>query len=485
MTTPRAIAELSPGLDAAIRATLKRHGVPGASVAVVRGCDAFLTVFGVKHLGGGEEVGAGTAFNIGSTSKALAAAAVSTLAARGVLSWDDPVRTYIPDFGFGGSETAAKVTLRDLSANRAGLPRTGIIEFGSDLAVDADELVRRTRFVAPVAPLGSRFTYSNIGHVAVALAASRAAGSSYQKLLEETLFRPLGMTGSATGTAARSLGDRAGWHCALDGRTIAIDPVFTDVQIGAAGVCMSGADALRWLRFLLGDGTPLMPPASLAEMFTPHVPIGPDQLAIWIAPPGATDAAYALGWAVARQEGRRIVRHSGSDFGMNAHISLAPDNGYGAAVFVNKDCKASVEINYMVMEVLAGVPPRDWSHIVSDGALPDTNATFLQAGPIEASPMRIPGAETLVGAYENSANGRAVVSLEGGSLQIRFEDAPLFHADLRPAKGDGIILVPRYPGLVSDSVGATFLVTPEIEDGQPVALDIRGIGRFRRAGAPP
>lgn len=478
---PQAIADLSAELDAAIRDALRRHEVPGAAVAAVRDGTGFATAYGVKHLGGDAPVGAGTAFNIGSTSKGVCAAAIAVLAAKGRIGWDDPVQRYLPEFGFGGDALAGRLTLRDLSANRAGLPRTGLIEFGSDLAIDATELVRRTRHVAPVAPPGQRFTYSNIGHVAVALAATRAAGLPYHRLLEETLFGPLGMTGSSAGAAARTrLADHAGWHCAVDGRTIALDPVFTDVQMGAAGVCMSAADAVRWLDFLLGEDRSVLPATALADLFAPQVPIAPDQMAIWIAPPGATDPAYALGWAVAYQDSRRVVRHSGSDFGMNAHISLAPDHGYGAAVFVNKDCKASVEVNYLVMDALAGVSLRDWSRAVSDPSLPDTNASFLQAERSSAASEAGYEPAALAGAYFNAANGRADVAVGPQGLEIAFADAPLFHAALNPAGRDRFTLVPFYAGLVSDSVGARFHVTADMAGGLATALDIRGIARFER-----
>jgi CubicO group peptidase (beta-lactamase class C family) len=483
---PQAIADLSPELDQAIASVLRRHGVPGAAVAAVRDGTTFASAYGVRHLGQEAPVTLQTAFNIGSTSKAVCAAAIAVLATEGALAWDDPVQRFLPEFAFGGPGIAPQVTLRDLSANRVGLPRTGIIEFGSDLAIDAAELVRRTRYVDPVAPLRARFTYSNIGHVAVALAAARAAGCDYHQLLENRIFRPLDMHHTATGTAARTaITEHAGWHCAVDGQTVALAPVFTDVQMGAAGVCMSAADASRWLSFLLSDGAPIIPAAALAELFAPHVPVTPDQLAIWIAPPGATDAAYALGWAVARQDGRRILRHSGSDFGMNAHISLAPDDGFGAAVFVNKDCKASVEINYLLMDALAGLAPRDWSHAVSDPSLPDTNASFLQAGRGDALPAPVVDQRVYLGSYFNPANGAAEIMAGPQGLEIRFANAPLFYADLHPAGANVFTLVPRYAGLVSDSVGARFRATAEMEDGRAQAFDIRGIGRFVRSGQAP
>ncbi len=468
-------------LDERIRDILAAYDVPGAAVAIVSDGLAFASGFGRRRLGRPEPVGPRTAFNVGSTSKAFSATAAAVLVARGVMTWDDPVRRWLPDFSTWNEADAAVMTLRDLSGNRAGLPRNGILEFGTELKIPAEEVVRRLRFARPAAGLRERFTYSNIAHTAVALAVEQASGLTYVDFLKREVFGPLGMADASGGAAARDdLEDASGWHCALDGKTIEIPPVFTDVHRGSAGLCLSAEDAARWLAFNLGDGSPILPAAGLAELFAPQIALRDDELAIWIAPPGATDAAYALGWGVATQNGTRVVRHSGSDFGINAHVALAPSEGRGVAVYVNKDCKASIEISYAVFDALMGWPMEDWRKVILDRRLPDTNAGFKHSAlrPNGARPDRPP--EAYSGWFRSRREGSLEVAAEADRLVLRFLDAPTFNGELAPLGHDRFLAVPDYTGLISDAVGGRFEAEFSFMEGRVSSLTIHGIGVFER-----
>jgi CubicO group peptidase (beta-lactamase class C family) len=478
----RPLHAFSIELDKRIGEILARDGVPGASVAVVSGDNDYLGLYGVKRLGGEEPIGPETAFNVGSTSKAFASAAAAVLVAGGQMQWDDPIRKYIPDFRVWSEEVSAAMTLRDLASNRAGLPRSGICEFGTDMTISAGELVRRLAYVKPAAPWRSRFTYSNVGHTAVALAVERAAGMEYLAFVEQALLTPLGMRHSSGGTRARRLRDQAGWHSAVDGKTIAISPIFTDVQVGSAGMCVSGGDALRWLRLHLGQTPSVLTEQVLAELHLPQIDIDARDLAIWIGPPDSANASYCLGWASSDQNGVRILRHSGSDFGINAYVAFVPSAGVGVAVYLNKDCKASVEIGYVVLDALLNFPPRDWHAQVSSKQLPDTNSTFQFANPQPGSGPLARSAASYVGRYESLLNGNATVTVDGSDLRIVFADAPIFDAALVSLGQDKFLAVPHYPGLVSDSVGARFETEFVFGGHQPRTMNIRGLGKFCRAG---
>lgn len=477
------VSAFSGVLDARIRDILAAYDAPGAAVALVWKGQAFASGFGRRHLALPDPVEATTAFNVGSTSKAFSATAVAVLVARGIMTWDDPVRRWLPDFTTWRESDAAAMTLRDLSGNRAGLPRNGILEFGTELTIPAEEVVRRLRFSPPAAGLRERFTYSNIAHTAVALAVERASGLAYVDFLKREIFGPLGMSDASGGAVAQTdLKDPAGWHCALDGETVEIPAIFTDVHRGSAGLCLSAEDAARWLAFNLGDGSPILPTSGLAELFEPQIALREDELAIWIAPPGATGPAYALGWGVAWQNGVRVIRHSGSDFGINAHVALAPAERSGVAVYVNKDCKASIEISYAVLDALMGWEPRDWRDVIFDRKLPDTNAGFRHSTlrPNGARPDR--PWETYAGRFLSRREGALDVAVEAERLSLHFLDAPVFDGELAPLGGDRFLAVPAYSGLVSDAVGGRFEAEFNLAGDQVRSLTIHGIGVFERAG---
>jgi len=437
------VSVFSGDLDARINAILAAYDAPGAAVALVSKGQAFASGFGRRHLALPDPVGTTTAFNVGSTSKAFSATAVAVLVARGIMNWDDPVRRWLPDFTTWRESDAAAMTLRDLSGNRAGLPRNGILEFGTELTITAaeltitaEEVVRRLRFSPPAAGLRERFTYSNIAHTAVALAVERASGLAYVDFLKREIFGPLGMKDASGGAVAQTdLKDPAGWHCALDGETVEIPPrrppgICRAVPFSGGCRTLARLQPRRRFAHPAGYGSPILPASGLAELFEPQIALREEELAIWIAPPGATGPAYALGWGVAWQNGVRVIRHSGSDFGINAHVALAPAERSGVAVYVNKDCKASIEISYAVLDALMGWSPGDWRDVIFDRKLPDTNAGFKHSTlrPNGARPDR--PWDTYAGRFHSRREGALDVAVQAERLSLRFLDAPVFDGEL-------------------------------------------------------
>lgn len=476
------IGSFDRDLEGEVAETLAYYDAPGAAVALrTQDGGLYASGVGVKTLGTRQPVTASTAFNVGSTSKAFTATAAAILVERGVLSWDDPVRRWIPDFQTYDASESDRVTLRDLSGNRTGFPRNGVLEFGTELAIGADEAVRRLRYAEPVAPLRSRFTYSNLSHTTLALCIQAASRMRYEAFLKREIFAPLGMTNAGAGAGAREeVADHAGWHCAREGRTVALTPVFTDVHRGSAGVVLSASDSARWLDFNLRDGAPLICERRLEELFEPQIAVDGRDHAIWIAPSDAQDVAYGLGWGLSVQNGVRVARHSGSDFGINAHVALSREAGCGVAVSIGKDCKASIEISYVLFDKLMGWARHDWRAAASDKRLADTNATFQQS---KRRPSGAPPAhplEAYAGAFANQREGPVHIRLSDKGLSAAFKDAPIFDAHLEPLGGDSFLLSPFYEGLVSDAVGARFETTFLMRDHRCEGMEIRGIGRFER-----
>lgn len=74
-------------------------GVPGLAIAVVHDDEVLLLEgYGVRELGGVDVVDADTVFQVASVSKPIGATVVATQVSDGVVGWDDPVTTHLPDF---------------------------------------------------------------------------------------------------------------------------------------------------------------------------------------------------------------------------------------------------------------------------------------------------------------------------------------------------------------------------------------------------
>jgi CubicO group peptidase (beta-lactamase class C family) len=142
-------------------------------------------------------------FLLGSISKPMTVAALMTLFDRGEFRLDDPVRRYLPEFE---GEARDRITIRHLLTHTSGLP---------------DQLPENARLRSTHAPLpdfvagalrtprlfvpGTRYSYSSMAILLAAEIARRISGAELPALMDEVVFRPLGMEHSVLGLGRFSL----------------------------------------------------------------------------------------------------------------------------------------------------------------------------------------------------------------------------------------------------------------------------------------
>jgi CubicO group peptidase (beta-lactamase class C family) len=418
--TPASLDMLDVRLRLVCDAYFSAAKVPGASIAVIAADKAYHYAYGIKALSAPQSVTHDTGFNIGSCSKAFASATLASLVGEGLVSWDDPLSRWVPEFQLYDPAITAMVTLRDVCGNRLGLPRAGFTEYGFRADVPVERIFRGLQYTQPLHPIRQRFTYVNAGHTAAAVAAGRITGRGFVATLRERLLEPLGMSTTSGGVAAETdVPDQAGWHVP-DGEHVAeLQRVYTDNYLGSGGMVVSGADALQWLRLHLGGGTvagrEIVARGALLETHRPQAVATPGKDILSLFNPEAHLGAYALGWAVSELAGEPMVCHSGSDQGVCAMTMLLPRKGIGIAVYLNLYTGTVVPLAYALAATLIGVqPPRDWS------------AVFAAAGkalappqPCEPAPDVMPQqpVRAYSGVYEHPADGE---------LHIEADDQGLF-----------------------------------------------------------
>src|ERR1700732_3925076 len=99
-----------------VRADWKNIGV---AVAVVKGNEVlYAQGFGLRELGKVPQIDPDTLFQVGSTTKAFANAALGILIDEGKIHWDDPVTEYLPTFQLQDPWLTRNVTIRDAVTHR-------------------------------------------------------------------------------------------------------------------------------------------------------------------------------------------------------------------------------------------------------------------------------------------------------------------------------------------------------------------------------
>jgi CubicO group peptidase (beta-lactamase class C family) len=181
----------------------------------------------------------------------------------------------------------------------------------------------------PEATPGEKYIYSNAGYAIAGHMAEKVAGKSWEELMREKIFRPLGMTTAgfgAPGTTTKNdqpRGHRAGG--------IPVEPGLgadNPVAIGPAGIvhCSIG----DWAKFAAANlpsaKTKLVKPATFEKLHAPAAPM-----------PGGSE--YAMGWIVAEGQpwaGGPALTHSGSNTMWMAVVWLAPGKDFAVLVACNQ-----------------------------------------------------------------------------------------------------------------------------------------------------
>lgn len=496
------------GLDEYISASLEDWGLPGLAVSVVHeGQVVFAQGFGVKQLGEDDPVRARTRFQIGSTTKAFAAAALGVLVDDGLIGWDDPVVQHLPWFRLKDPWITAHVTIRDLLSHRSGMPAHA---YPALTLQGAREVAERARILDGQGPFRQEYRYSNQAYGVAGLVVEGVTGRSWGDWVEERLFTPLGMHDSAAspydvweerfvaptflGTApAGTVGieDAPGVDVAMphgvgrNGERRVLPWQSYDNLQAAGGVVSTVADMASWLRMHLGGGTVadtrVLGEGTVREILAPQILTS----GYFIFADDGYDS-YGFGWTRETFQGHSYISHGGGIFGFPAYVAMLPELGAGVVVLANGSLWTPYyphqEIAAWVFGRLLGVEGRDWhgeSMARTDAILQQVDVALAarDASRVPDAPASLP-LEAYVGTYGSDVAGPVTVSLVGGRLRLAFEGVGAFAGDLEHWHYDTFML--HYHGGDGQAWAnslATFRIGPT---GEVSGVDLARLGEYSR-----
>jgi CubicO group peptidase (beta-lactamase class C family) len=423
-------AEPARQLDAYTAQAVKDWGAVGLAIAVVKdGRVVFEKGYGVRELGKPDLVDSTTLFAIGSTTKAMTAAAMGMLVDEGKVRWDDPVINYLPGFQLKDPWVTREITVRDLLTHRAGLPNVDFLWYGTNNSTA--EILRRVRYVDLAYSPRSSFIYQNVMYAAAGQVIAAVSGMPWEEFVRTRIFEPLHMTGTVPLLSRASAQPNvASPHDRIDDTMRVIRNASVDGVASAGSVWSSVADMSKWMRFILDsgrvDGKRLLKPETFAELLKPQTMVPPDQFypsARLTRPHWVT---YGLGWFQQDYDGRAVDFHTGSIDGMVAIIGLIPDERLGVYVLANAD---HVELRHALMLKafdLWGPAPgkgRDWSTELRT-LYGNANAQAIAARKA-AEAKRVTGTKPSLplaryaGTYSDSLYGDVTIRTSGDGLRFK------------------------------------------------------------------
>lgn len=309
-------------LGARLAAEMRRHKVPGASLAVLTGDKVYLAAAGVADIETGCNVTKQTSFPIGSTTKAMTATLVMQSVERGRIDLDAPVQRYLPDFRLAGPSHG--ITVRHLLAHTSGIKGDFFIDVG-----DGDDALARyvtaLRNVPTLYEPGRFYSYCNAGYAVLGRICEVVEQSVWDDLLRDRLFGPAGMDRSASRTVeAAALDAAAGYD--RDGGELR-PAVKSTRSSGPAGSTVIGTaeDLIRFARVHLLGGTTVLRDDTILAMQVPQVPV----------PGGYFADHWGLGWMLMRWNGVSQYGHDGSIAGTLSLFRVFPERQVAIALLCN------------------------------------------------------------------------------------------------------------------------------------------------------
>jgi CubicO group peptidase (beta-lactamase class C family) len=357
-------------LPAILERVRREHDLPAlAAVSMTSTGLVEMAAVGLRAVGFRDRVTTNDQWHLGSIAKTMTATVAARLVERGCITWDTTIVQAVPELASATRPEYGKITLDQLLRHESGLPRDVPMEsqdsetahgllckgmpvwFLQDYDAKRSATENRLKCAAavlalpPVGPKG-KSEYSNAGMMIAGLMLEKTSGKSFEKLFEQELLAPLGMTSTGFGPPGVpgkrdqpwghwSSGDstRVIWHALDPSDRFADNPP----SMNPAGVVHASLQdialfASAHLRGELGTAG-LLTVKSFRRLHTPKAGV------------------WAMDWRVEARDWAkgRWLYHSGSNGRWFACLTLAPDVDF--AVFAA--CNAAEENGERACELAA------------------------------------------------------------------------------------------------------------------------------------
>lgn len=417
------------------------HGLPGLGLVVVDGDFTGFVMSGTRDYAGHEPLAASDLWQIGSISKSFVALCCFQLAAEGRMNLDADIRSVLPEAAL---PEGPPFTIRGLLDHTTGLP-----DFAPAFAADGAPLWRG---FAP----GEHWSYSNTAYDLIGKAIERLDKRPLAASIESRICRPLGMTATRGAIGWR---DRALYPASYSPlrpdlpvrqRMELAPAAWVDAALGAGSVASTLPDMARYLRFIasagMGRGGGVIGDAAASAWFANPI----------LQDPSVKDEFYSLGLMQRRDDGRRLLHHTGGMVSFSSSFHIDPAAGTGAFA----SCAVG-GINYRPRLITA--------YATKLLRLARTGAP-LPPPPALATPVDRPG--DFAGSYTASDGARlGIAATPALAITAGGSTAPLES----PGPGAFVTTHPAFEAF-------PLLAVRDGGDGPVVALD-HGSRRYARAGA--
>jgi CubicO group peptidase (beta-lactamase class C family) len=322
-----------PALVAILEPIRVKYHLPALAGAIfTRDGVVEMAAVGVRKAGTDIPVTTKDLWHLGSDTKVMTAMLAGTFVTEKKLTWDSKAISYFPEIAGQVPARIQDITIGQVLSHEAGLAAADDSRFMTELSPSGSLIEQRLK-VARIALLSPEFQpgtfhYSNFDYVVIAAILEKIAGKSWEDLMRERIFQPLGMTNAGFGGTGRIGQVDQPWPHFESGQPTPINGPTVDLPTlwaPAGGVHCTISD---WSKFLIdqlrgGLGMKALLPSRIYQVMQTAAP--------------HSESGY--GWGVAFNQpwaGGKVLEHEGSN-GMNFCLCLlVPAKKFGILVCINQ-----------------------------------------------------------------------------------------------------------------------------------------------------
>lgn len=300
-------------------------------------------------------------YRIGSVSKSLTAIALARMVELEMLSLDDHVQAFLPDY----PRYETPMTVRQLAGHMSGIrhyemnlfefpPHDTYLDANFEDVLDATEVFSSDDL--KFAP-GQGFQYSTYGYTLLSAIMQQAAGKPFLDLMQELVFDPLGMDATSAELPG-GVDNLVEFYNSDNGEFSITRDVDLSIKWAGGGLVSTPSDLVTLGAALLNDQ--LIQPETRQEFFSVQPMFdGSDN-----------PQAYALGWRhhetiniLGEDKPVDVVHHGGTSVGGVAFLLLVPDHNISIAFLANgAGNRTRGELQMLAYSLARMAITKSWAH---------------------------------------------------------------------------------------------------------------------------
>lgn len=276
-------------IDQFIHQCYQKDMFNGTILVAEKGKILYKNALGLANFATKEKMKIQSVFYLASVSKQFTTMAIMMLAEKGMLSYEDRLSKFFPDF----PSWANRVTIRHLMNHTSGVPDHFRLGISKPDLTNADVVKALGKQESLQFDPGEKYQYSNGGYVLLAQIVEKVAKTPFHLFLKKNIFSPLGMTHSLVYDESKPAIQHRAIGCSAFGEK----SDYNILTMGPGGIFSNIEDLFKWDQALYGEK--LIKQKTLAEAFTPGTLNN------------GKKTTYGFGWGISERDGEKIVAHSG------------------------------------------------------------------------------------------------------------------------------------------------------------------------------